>query len=170
VKKRIIVTVTVLGAALALTYVAVRYRNKVTCRREFSVAREFLAETIRSDRPTAPWLEQCAWPGGTDSFFFNIWLEHAGVSASQLARAYTKFPAGRDGTSTILNLHYGRHLPEIQCVVTPTNGVDKVRATFPLNNCLFHPDANEDQRIDEQDLIAWRRQREESQQPPERDK
>jgi hypothetical protein len=110
-------------------------------------------------------------PSPTNAFFFfKIWFEDVGVSASRISRAYVDLPAWEGSTSIMFNLNYGRYLPVIQCVVTPSNGANRVRATFPLNNCYFYPDVNGDKRIDKQDLIAWRTERNKSKQPRERDK
>ena len=151
----------VLAVVLVSAYATVRYRGNITCRREIGVARAFLLETVQTEQPSGAWIQQCDASNPTNAFFFfKIWFEEAGVPASQLARAYTDLPTWSDGTVTAFNLHYGRHLPDIQCFVTPSNGIDRVRAFFPLNNCLFHPDFNRDERIDQRDVIASRTERE----------
>ncbi|MEI7947293.1 MAG: hypothetical protein WCJ02_11370 [bacterium] len=162
-KKLIRLTVLVLAAIVTIVttlYVSIQYGSNITYRKEISIARAYLAETIHSTQPPSAWILQ--WAGNNPKnafFFFKIAFEEAGVSASQICRAYTDNPAVTNATSVSFNLHYGRNLPDIQCEVSLSNGLTTVSAGFPLNNCLYHPDYNSDTIIDEKDLVISRAKR-----------
>jgi hypothetical protein len=162
-KKRIRLTVLVLAVIVTTVtalYVSILYGSNITYRKEISIARAFLAETIHSAQPTSAWILQCAGNNSTNAFFFfKIAFDEAGVTASQICRAYTDTPAVTNATSVRFNLHYGRSMPEIQCEVSLSNGLTQVSAGFPLNNCLYNPDYNHDRIIDEKDLVISRAKR-----------
>jgi hypothetical protein len=162
-KKLISLTVLILATIVALVttrYVSILYGSNITYRKEISLARAFLAETIHSAQPTSAWIREWAGNNPTNAFFFfKIAFEEASISASQMSRAYSDTPAVTNATSISFNLHYGRNLPDIQCEVSLSNGLTKVSAGFPLNNCLYHPDYNSDTIIDEKDLVISRAKR-----------
>ena len=149
------VTVIVLAGAVGFP----RYYDNCRYRTEMRIAKQFLKSTIILDQPTSEWLAQCASHDSNTFFAFKVWFVEAGATSKMIDWAYINYPAFRETNAISFDLKYGFNLPDIQCRITTTDGMRRVAAAFPLNNCFFDPDYNRDGRVDMEDVRLAEKER-----------
>ena len=179
IKKRIrtiFIIIAILLIVFGVAFALMRYSNNPTYRHvllvlisipdnlthlhEIRITKNFLKSTITLDNPSQEWLSQCKSPNPIRIFFiFKVWFTKAGVTPGMIDWGYLEFPVSRLDNDIFIDLKYGWNLPSIECRITETNGRSLIMAGFPLNNCLFYPDYNDDGVVDMKDVILAKNKR-----------
>lgn len=148
-------------------YGFVKYRDNITYRTEIEFAKNVLMQPILADHPNNKWVNNLGgrFANNPESafWFFKIWFVEADVSQRNIEKGILKFPAHSNDGKLIFDLYYKKDTPSIQCEIFRTPSGNKVQFSFPLNNCLFNPDYNHDEKIDQDDvpfaykqLLEWK--------------
>jgi len=158
--KRLLVIVTVLAIMLGVAYVWLRYHDNLIHRHELRASKNFLKAIITQDTPSQEWMSQCNYHNPSLVFFtFKVWFTEKEVTPGMIDWSYIDFPVSQLNNANFLELKYGRNLPIIECRVTEANGRYLIRPNFPLNNCLFNPDYNNDGVVNMADVILAKKMR-----------
>ena len=85
-------------------------------------------------------------------YFFKVWFTESGVTTQDIKKSYPIF-AFKNNDKVMFELRYGYSNPTIQfTIVTTQDNKMKADFVFPLNNCLFNADYNNDDILDEKDV------------------
>lgn len=113
-------------------------------------------QPLLADTPNLTWTSNVAGYSAKNpdaSFYsFKVWFAEAEISRNNIERSFLKYPAFRNSNKLSFYLFYKKNAPEIQCDVYSTPAGLKVSFSFPLNNCLFSPDYNSDNKINQEDV------------------
>jgi hypothetical protein len=162
--KILIMIVTIIIGIMGSRLLMVWYGAYVVYYHDIKFMKSFFITTINKNVPPKYWkalLGTRLRENPDEAFyFFKIWFIEAGVSEYDLRFPYP-ISAFKDDERTRLDFFYGRHQPIIQCLIYHDNQRRIIDAYFPLNNCLFDPDYNNDGIVNMQD-VKLAQQRKES--------
>lgn len=165
-KKRIIaiVIVGVLLLAVAFTWRTIAFQVMLTassCRHPDARdrARLFCERIIVNDVPTAEWLASVDDRDrirDKTNYFFGLKVHFTECQTTPANIRRGRIWVFQDTpTIAVGNFYYQKYAPYLQMTFLKTRQDDwKVQAGFPLNNCLFDPDVNEDGKVDDADVQA----------------
>jgi len=146
----------VLILCICFVIVFIRYRDNIIYRHEIRFAKNILMQPLLSEKPNPVWIKnfegRSAQNRESTFYFFKVWFTEAEVSKEDIESGFLKWPAYQQDDRLSFDLFYKRDTPEIQCRIYSTPNGSKVNFSFPLNNCLFNPDYNSDNTINQDDV------------------
>lgn len=124
---------------------------------EIDFAKDVLLLAIQEDEPNEKWIKSVRHHRyETESersfYFFKIWFTEANIKERQLENCTMKHGVHKIENYIDFTLHYESESPSINCQIFNDSSGMKVFFAFPMNNCMFHPDYNDDGNIDKKDL------------------
>jgi hypothetical protein len=132
------------------------YNDCPACSRDAALARRFLGRIADLPRPDDNWRRDFWRHDSSDAgdatfYFFKVWFTEAGITRSDIDDARVVSALSRDGY-TMIELKCGALQPEFSCEIHSETSGARIRATFPMNNCFFRADKNNDGTTDSTDV------------------
>ncbi len=132
-------------------FVADRYK------REVNFAKFILKTIAENEEPPEIWqtiVQPTLNRFSNDSFyFFKIWLIESKTTLQDIENSYPIYIFEKDN-KILFELRCGRSNPTIQfTIIREQESKLKSDFIFPLNNCLFDPDYNKDDKYDRKDVL-----------------
>ena len=121
---------------------------------ELSYAREFLNTAILQDTPPTDWIDSVSLRTDKTNYFYALKINfiECGTTLDDIQNGQI-WVFRSESTNTQFFFYYQRHCPELQFNITLDEaGRKHTEAIFPLNNCTFDPDYNDDGKIDMKDV------------------
>ncbi|MCP4346466.1 MAG: hypothetical protein GY795_13175 [Desulfobacterales bacterium] len=157
----VLIAIAVIATLLLTTYLVRTYRYHIVYRNELFLAKSFLTTIIDNEIPSDNWLNSLGKGLGrnpqTVFYYFKIWFEESGTSKKDIESSLAMIYPFEDKSKIRIELKYKKGKPEIVVNAYIENGERKIDAFFPLNNCLFNPDYNDDGKTDLIDAEISRR-------------
>ena len=130
---------------------------------ELERARRFCQQIITNESPTEEWLssvDDSHGPFNKTNYFYALKVHFTECQTKERDIANARVLVFEQSpTNTAADFYYQRHAPYLQMHFRRVGDDQwKVRAIFPLNNCLFNPDVNKDGNVDQKDVVAAREQ------------
>ncbi|MDD4060234.1 MAG: hypothetical protein PHW08_05980 [Kiritimatiellae bacterium] len=122
-------------------------------------ARQFCDRIVTNDAPTADWLASVDdWSkiGNKTNYFYSLKVHFTECRSRPSDIRRGRIWVFQDTpTNALGEFYYQRSAPCLQMKFLKKTAEDwKIRAIFPLNNCLFDPDVNKDGTVDQVDVQA----------------
>ena len=122
-------------------------------------ARDFCGRIVTNDAPTAEWLasvDDRDKIGDKTNYFYFLKVHFIECQTQPSHVRHGRILVFQDTpTNAIGHFYYQHYAPCLQMTfLKETPGDWRVRAIFPLNNCLFDPDVNRDGKVDRIDVEA----------------
>lgn len=151
----IVVLVGLVG--FAIYFYAIIYGGNITHQKEIQFAKSTLILTLENDKPNKKWIDAIGGREANSSemmfYFLKVWFIENGVTKDDLASAYINTPILKHGDISEFDLNYKKDKPYIRVATLDTKEGQKLEFSFPMDNCLFSGDYNNDGRIDSLDVI-----------------
>ena len=146
----------IFSLVLLFCFAVFKYKDNFQYYSDIKIAKDFFRSTITNPKPPEDLVEilgeRCKKDPEAFFYFFKIWFIEAEISDFDLKTAYIEYPVHKDGNRVIFNLYYKMGMPEILCDISNENNHKSFCAMFQLNNCLFDPDYNNDNKLDSLDV------------------
>ena len=133
-------------------------RSSIAHPETLACARLFCQRIVANDTPTAEWLSSVDDGGDSrvnkTNYFYFLKVHFTECRTSMMDLGLARILVFNDSpTKTLANFYYQRNAPCLQMTIKKTTRNDwKVHAVFPLNNCTFNPDLNNDGMVDQKDV------------------
>ena len=125
--------------------------------KEIQFAKSTLMLILENDKPNKKWIDAIGGREANSSemmfYFLKVWFIENGVTKDDLASAYINTPILKHSDISEFDINYKKDKPYIRVATLDTKEGQKLEFSFPVNNCLFSGDYNNDGHIDSLDVI-----------------